>query len=135
MAVLRSNHATDRHSMKRAWYRAAGIVGILAIVFAQVVTAAYACSSSPPSPKDEHGAAARPCDSVEDLPALCIKHCQEEPQNAQDPLPGAISFPVVLLYRSRTVAEPARRSQPVEAPKLLRSPPLPLAIRNCCFRI
>ena len=121
--------------MNRVWRRLIGIFSIGAIVFAQMTTAAYACRIVPVTPKAVESVSSMPCDQDADAPALCIKHCQDEPQKSPDTNWSGVSLGFVPLYWVPLAVEPSPQQLPVASPALLHAPPLALSIRNCCFRI
>ena len=121
--------------VNRIWRRFIGILGIVAIVFTQMATAAYACRIVPVAPASMQPVSSMPCDQDADSPALCIKHCQDEPQKSPDADWSTFSLGFVPLYWSLLAVEPSPRYFPVVSPTLLHAPPLALSIRNCCLRI
>ena len=121
--------------MKRARRAIIGLLGIAAILFAQAVTAAYACRMTLAAANAPGAAVSTPCDDDADNPVLCLKHCHDEPQKAQDAYgdgPPAVFVPIVALAAAPRLVP---HGLPAIMPSLLHAPPLALSIRNCCFRI
>ena len=123
--------------MNRFTRKLASLLGIVAVIFAQLAVSAHACPMQFVAMDEFPVAAASAADSSgagDESPALCQKHCEHASQNINDtPQPLAFvaltpSFVVTLL------PEPA-------APRLASARVLqdatspPHAIRNCCFRI
>ena len=121
--------------MKQSWRRFVGVLGILAIGFAQVVYAAYACPLPPAAAGIAQSGTSEACEQDFVNPALCIKYCQDEPQKAPDASWDSISFDFVPLYSIALTFEAPSRYLPIASPTLLHARPLPVSIRNCCFRI
>jgi hypothetical protein len=126
--------------MKAAWRRAISIMGIGAILFAQLAVAAYACPMlTPPLSDLQFGQAA--AESTADAPvldssALCQRHCQDDQQNVNDSavVAAAIAF-VPAFSMPLDVVAPTPAIHSLAAPSLYDASPPPLAIRHCCFRI
>src|SRR6266849_6035107 len=68
--------------MRKTWSRIGGILGIAAILFAQVAMASHACSMIAPASVTGHSATN--LDAVQpdvDNPGLCQKHCEDGGQS------------------------------------------------------
>ena len=110
------------------------MIGILAILFAQVTLSAYACPGFAVATEVQDSS--MPCDSGNfNSPAICFKHCQDEPQTTLDAPWSAASFAFIPVYWSRLAPEATPQSVAVASVALLHALPLPFSIRNCCFRI
>lgn len=121
--------------MNRVLRRFIGLLSLAAIAFAQIATAAYACRFVPGAPEAVESISSMPCERDTEAPALCIKHCQDEPQKSTDTCGSGPSQAFVPLYWFTLAVEPSARRLPVMSPELLHAPPPALSIRNCCFRI
>jgi hypothetical protein len=126
--------------MKAAWRRVIGIIGIGAILFAQLAVAAYACPMLTP-PQAEVQVSQPTGESAPDAPAsdssaLCQRHCQDDQQTVND---GAVVAAVIAFVPAFSlpleVVPPTPAIQSLAAPSLYDASPPPLAIRHCCFRI
>ena len=121
--------------MKAAWRRVICILGIGAILFAQLAVAAYACPMLTPAQAEVQ--VSQPAgESSPDSPALCHRHCQDDQQHVND---GAVVAAIIVFMPAFSLpldvvaAIPAIHS--LAAPSLYDASPPPLAIRHCCFRI
>ncbi len=115
---------------------------VLAIVFTQLATAAYACPALDAS-DPAAGNAAMPCAEMmgagmvldADQPGLCQQHCQfGNTQQAGDPA-HAFALPEVtraLLF----IVSPASDAHvaPAAAPQVRRNAAPPLSVLHCCYR-
>ena len=118
---------------------------VLAVLFTQLATAAYAC---PAGRSDATTTVAVPCAEMvavsmaldAEQPALCMQHCQFG--NTQLPPDAGLGLqaPAVALTM-RFVVAPALPAGACGPPLLQRervhdrTPPLALSIANCCWRI
>lgn len=118
---------------------------VLALLFTQLATAAYAC---PAGRSDATTTTAVPCAEMvavgmaldAEQPALCMQHCQFG--NTQQPPDAGLGLqapPVALTTRFVVAPTPAAGAC---GPPLLqrervhdRTPPLAFSIANCCWRI
>lgn len=125
--------------MSRCFRKFVGLLSILAVLFAQLAVAAYACPIGAPDAAGELSMSSRsPAagDVAIATSALCQKHCQNEQQNFGDQVsfvpPFAFAPSIVM-----TVADVRDASAKPSAfiPALLRATSPPLSISNCCFRI
>ncbi|MCY7389798.1 MAG: hypothetical protein LH481_17385 [Burkholderiales bacterium] len=114
------------------------LFSMVAMVFAQLAVAAYAC---PMQFQGLDGAVATVSASAPDAgerdtgsPALCKKHCENGQQNVNDSpqSPASVSFETALTL---TMQPATSRDAPVAVPSLRNATAPPHAIRNCCFRI
>lgn len=128
--------------MNRITRKLVSLLGIVAVVFAQLAVSAYACpvqfmgmdEASTVNLVREVHSNGRDAES----PALCQKHCDNGQQNVNDtpqpqafvPLAQAPAFIVTLLPDP-----PSPLAATPLVPSLLRTTAPPLSIRNCCFRI
>lgn len=118
------------------------LLSIVAMVFAQMAVAAYAC---PMQFQGLDNAVAKVSASAADAgesdsasPALCKRHCENEQQNVNDSpqAPAAFSFETALTLTLPLVMQSATlRDAPVTTPSLRNATAPPLSIRHCCFRI
>ena len=126
--------------MNRFARKLASLVGIVALIFAQLAVSAYACPlqvigfDEAAAEIDGPGTNASGRDA--DSPALCQQHCQNGQQNINDtaqPLAFVSPAPVLAV---NLLLEPAK-SLTATAPTddLLHATSPPHAILNCCFRI
>jgi hypothetical protein len=126
--------------MSRITRKLIALLGIAAVLFAQLAVSAYACPLQDMESDDVVAVAGTASDSRDlrdtDSPALCQKHCENGKQNINDtPQPPLI----VSLSPTFTVtvvnAGPASLAAASPIPSLLRATSPPLSICNCCFRI
>jgi hypothetical protein len=120
--------------MKSAWRHVISLIGIGAILFAQLAVAAYACPMLTPQADVQVSQAAD--ESIPGSPALCERHCQDDQQNVNDgaAVPTVIAF-VPSFSLPLELAPPSPAIHSLAAPSLFDASPPPLAIRHCCFRI
>ncbi len=112
-----------------------GWLAIVALLFAQLAVAAYACPEAvEPATSPAASFAKTPCDQLDaELSNLCQKHCHDAEQSqAAAPLPPAFT-PGFTVHLQATVPETS--ISPLEQRSLLHIHPPPITIRNCCFRI
>ena len=118
---------------------------VLALLFTQLATAAYAC---PAGRSNATTTAGVPCAEMvavgmaldAEQPALCMQHCQFG--NTQQPPDAGLGLqapPVALTMRFVVApAPPAGACGPPQSQLERvhdRTPPLALSIANCCWRI
>ena len=113
------------------------LLGIVAVVFAQLAVSAYACPMQFIG-DDDTVAAFEPNSSGRDAesPALCQKHCENGQQiinDAPQPLAAVTSAPAPDV--TPTINQAEQSSAVAVSPSLLRVTAPPLAVRNCCLRI
>ena len=123
----RSHGSMNRSSLAR---RIASLLGIAAIVFAQVALAVHHCDA----PRIAHVSMTAPCHSTSDAPA-CPAHCEDQVQTV-DSLPIVASFDFVptfalRLYEVDKGVMPCARLDPA----LHHATSPPASIRNCCLRV
>lgn len=115
--------------------KATGWLAIIALLFAQLAVAAYACPKvAAPDASAATIHAQTPCEQLDDaLSNLCQKHCHdaEQPQAAAALPPAFAPAFVVQLDPSALEVSLTRLEQHV----LLRVHSPPLTIRNCCLRV
>jgi hypothetical protein len=122
---------------------------VLAILFAQLATAAYAC----PAHREASGAAAQadppmPCGQMmgsgmaldPEQPGLCQQHCQfgntqQAGDAAQLLLPHAVTLGPIRTWPPALAPEPAHAAWTGHQLRRERAPPLPHSIAHCCFRL
>ena len=122
--------------MNRLWRKLIGLLGIFAILFAQVAVSAYACPGLAAPTKAQAQDSSMPCDDGDSgSPAICFKHCQDEPQKTPDAPWSMASLAFIPLYWSRIAPEAVTQTGAAASAVLLHAPPLPIPIRNCCLRI
>ena len=113
--------------MRGTWNKVGSILGIAAILFAQVAVAAHACSMTAESTVAEQHMA--------DNPTLCQKHCEDGDQSLKQSsgssLPGAFAPSFVVNVDAPALQLPRAVFSPAD---YVRSAPPPLTIRNCRFR-
>ena len=117
----------NRSSLAR---RITSLLGIVAIVFAQVALAVHHCDAT----RMPHVSMAAPCHATSDVPA-CPAHCEDQLQTV-DTLPLVASFDFVPIFALRLYdvdkdAMPCARLDPA----LLHATSPPASIRNCCLRV
>lgn len=126
-------------TMNKRWGRLTAWLGIIAIVFAQLAVAAYACPLEIAVGSGASGAssvaAPSPCDKVDMQQAnLCEKHCHDS-QQSQAAAPamhaGFIPGYIVVVHLSSWLGSAGAMNDAV----LLHATSPPATIRNCCFRI
>ena len=126
--------------MNRVTRKLVSLLSIVAVVFAQLAVAAYACplefvgldETIDVVGAPETNSSGRDAQS----PALCQKHCENAQQNVNDTPPSAFvslesAVFVVTLVMDRAAPPPAKAS----TSSLLHATSPPLSIQNCCFRI
>lgn len=125
--------------MNRVTRKLISLLGIVAVLSAQLAVSAYACPMQFMA-LEEAAAVTAPDENAggQDLtsPALCQKHCENGQQNVNDtPQPLAAISAGQALVVALIVDPPAPLSAIVLAPSLLHATSPPLSIRHCCFRI
>ena len=125
--------------MNRVTRKLVSLLGIVAVLSAQLAVSAYACPMQFMA-LEEAAAVAAPDANAGGLdltsPALCQKHCENGQQNVNDtPQPLAAISAGQALVVALNVDPPAPLSAIVLAPSLLHATSPPLSIRHCCFRI
>jgi hypothetical protein len=123
---------------------------VFALLFMQIATSAYACpliaASSVP-------AEAMPCAGMmadasapsgidqmaqTDQPSLCIKHCQADPQGVDEGHAPVLSAPALVTMLALVPAGEATGDTPIPPgaqAEQRATPPPPIAVLNCCWRI
>lgn len=128
------------HRSTRRWL---GGLLVLAILFTQFATAAYACPGLARGSTAVQGSdASTPCDMDPAQPGLCRAHCQfgstqtpaADVQLDAAPVAAllALFLPGLAIAAPRGASAPGRRER---ARRRDRSPPRALSILHCCFRI
>lgn len=126
--------------MNRFTRKFVSLVGITAVLFAQLAVSAYACPLQFMGLDDAvtmvSAHAANSSERAVGSPALCQKHCENGEQNVND----TPQSPVSVLFASAVFAILSLdwiASVPVTItkPALLHATSPPLSICNCCFRI
>ena len=124
---------------------------MLAVLFTQLATAAYACPML--GVAVEQGAASAdeevmPCAAMmtgaagvmldAEQPGLCLQHCQGGSQTIDQSNPASVPAPALLPTLTVRESEPARLHRPAwVAHQRSRqgAPPLPHSIDHCCYRL
>jgi hypothetical protein len=126
--------------MNRFSRKLVSLLGIAAVMFAQLAVSAHACPmqlmgmGEPAAVVASTEATADEADAGS--PALCQKHCENSPQNATDsPQPLVLFSPEPAFAISLAMEIAALLPVATLTPSLLRATSPPLSIRNCCFRI
>ncbi|MEO8386546.1 MAG: hypothetical protein ABI583_14950 [Betaproteobacteria bacterium] len=126
--------------MSRVTRKLVSLLGIAAVLFAQLAVSVYACPLQLAGSVQVSGAA----DTAEidasgrdpASPALCQKHCDNGQQNVND-VPASLAFvsffPAFMI--SLPIDPPAPLAATAPARSLLHATSPPHSIRNCCFRI
>jgi hypothetical protein len=118
----------------------ASILGIAALLFAQVAVSAYACPMQFMQ-QDASVAMSGGYEETSDAPdadssPLCQKHCEGGQQNVND----TVQAPIFVAVETGRVAPQSLATTALIEPTvslsfLSHSTSPPLSIRNCCFRI
>jgi hypothetical protein len=120
---------------------------VLATLFTQLATAAYACPTG--AATRTGSAAAPPCGMAmadgatmaqidPDQPGLCVQHCQAPSQALDQGQPPSVSPPSAVAALTVTTAPQAVPESVAWTSQSLRRdriPPPPHSILHCCFRI
>jgi hypothetical protein len=114
------------------------LLGIVAVVFAQLLVSAYACPMLLMGADDVSAATPQADTCADDMasPALCQKHCENAQQNINDapqPLAGVALAPAFAVKLPAVMG--MALSVPALQPSLLHATSPPHAIRHCCWRI
>lgn len=116
-------------------------IAIVALLFAQLSVAAYACPTSTARGADVEMAIdcagmASQADRDEAAPTLCAEHCHYGQQSDQPRTPSAPAVSLISLYVVPLVTAPLEPSRPaIVSFSLLAARPPPHTILHCCFRI
>jgi hypothetical protein len=122
---------------------------VLAILFTQVATAAYACPMATAALGQGTAAmAAMPCAEMMpgggataldlEQPGLCMHHCQDGSLALDQTNPESVPAPALLPALTVRMPDPAGLASPTWAARQRireRAPPLPHSIDHCCYRI
>jgi hypothetical protein len=128
--------------MKRIWRKMMAGLGVLALFFAQLAVAAYACPTLVNVPmagmtEVATASAAAPCQKVDQEQAnLCKQHCEQAVQSIDTTAPAVIDAPVLPLIAIavQVGARPAVK-QSLQDNLLTQKAGPPLSVRNCRFQI
>lgn len=126
--------------MNRFTRKLVSLLGIAAVLFAQLAVSAHACPMQlmgPDMVADTAGAADENSGGTDtDSPALCQKHCEHAQQSVNDN-PQTLAFVTFEPAFEFTILidAVARITSTAPSPALLHPTSPPLSIRNCCFRI
>jgi hypothetical protein len=120
--------------MNRLTRKLVSLLGIVAVVFAQLSVAAYAC------PKQFMGLDAIAVEATESSdsvsPLLCQKYSEAGQQNINDTAPTMATQSVDCVRINPVMQDSfAPLAAANFAPTLHHATSPPLPIRNCCFRI
>jgi hypothetical protein len=109
------------------------LLAVASILFAQVALSAYACPMKTDVPSSAPGK--MPCD--DDVPsALCVMHCADQPQKANDKVSDVVPASFVPSFWMTVALPSVIGPRSIDARRAcVRTSPIPLSIRNCCFRI
>jgi len=126
--------------MNRLTRKLVSLLGIAAVMFAQLAVSAHACPMQFMG-MDEAAAGVASTEATAGeadagSPALCQKHCENAQQSATDsPQPPVLLFlePAFVAPLAMDPAAPLTATS--RTPSLQRTTSPPLAIRHCCFRI
>lgn len=126
--------------MSRITRKLIALLGIAAVLFAQLAVSAYACPLQDTASDDVAAVAGSASGSRDlrdaDSPALCQKHCENGKQNVNDtPQPPLIVSLSPIFSVTVINAGPASPATASPIPSLLRATSPPLSISNCCLRI
>jgi len=122
---------------------------VFALLFMQLATAAHACGrlAAPDAQRTVTQAQATPCaemmqDSSSstpvDQPPLCLKHCQPDPQGVDAGHAPALSAPAVVSVLPLVLPDEAMGDMPMPPgaqAEQRATPPPPIGILHCCWRI
>ena len=122
---------------------------VLAVLFTQVATAAYACPMTASVVGENAGSAsapAMPCAEMmangvaldPEQPGLCMQHCQGGSQTFDNASPATVPTPVWLPTPAVRLPDAAKLSLPAwvaQQRSRERDPPLAHSIDHCCYRI
>ena len=120
------------------------LLGVSAILFAQIAVAAYACPAFASSQVNEQVTAMdmsnteAPCVEMDANQAnLCVEHCQYGQQSFDHPVAPVVFAVADLPYILVRLGDPAvvGSTQEYAQSLLTRITAPPLSVRNCCFRI
>lgn len=128
--------------MNRFTRKLVSLLGIAAVVFAQLAVSAYACPlpfigleeavATVDAGVAEKNASGRDAKS----PALCQKHCENGQQTVNDTPQPLTTFSVVRAFViTLLIAPPVPLQATVLPPSLLHAITPSLSIRHCCFLI
>jgi hypothetical protein len=126
--------------MNRFTRKLISLLGIVAVVFAQLAVSAHACPMQFMGLDDAMAATGMPAADASESnamsPALCQKHCENAQQSVNDtPQAAVLSSPEPVLPVALLTVAVAAIPVPTLTPSLLHATSPPHAIRNCCFRI
>ncbi len=117
------------------------MVAIVALLFAQLSVAAYACPAAPARHADVEMAAdcagiMNPADWDEAAPNLCAEHCHYGQQSDQPRSPSAPTVSLISLYVVPLTPAQFEPNRPaVVSFSFLAARAPPHTILHCCFRI
>jgi len=115
----------------------AALLGMAALLFANLAVAAYACPMMASALEANSSATAMTSASDSfDLssPSLCQAHCQDGQQNVADNGPTVLPF-IASFTATLHLDAPLPFHSAGSPPALLHATSPPLTIRHCCFRI
>lgn len=130
--------------LNRLMRKSIALLGISAILFAQIAVAAYACPAFASSQINEQVSAMDmsdtepPCAEMDAKQAnLCVEHCQYGQQSLDHPVAPVVFAVADLPYVIARLGDPAvvESTQENAQSLLTRTTAPPLSVRNCCFRI
>ena len=130
----------------RRWLSACTVFALLLMQFAGLAHACPLLAAADLQGRPEQ-VQAMPCADTmvqasepvpKDLPVVCVKHCQPEPQGVNASVGPMLSPPLVMSMLPVAATDELTADAPVRratdaAPRA--TPPPPLSILNCCWRI
>jgi hypothetical protein len=127
--------------MSRFHRKIVSLIGIFALLFAQLAGSAYACPFQMQGIADTAMAGSAESDGPTAAldpasPALCEQHCQYGKQSINDapqPMASVVLAPAFVVTLDCPSVLPTTSA--AAAPSRLYDSSPPLSIRNCCFRI
>lgn len=138
---LRYTNGMFLNRIMRKWI---ALLGVSAILFAQIAVAAYACPAFASSQVNEQVTAMdmsnteAPCAEMDVKQAnLCVEHCQYGQQSLDHPVTPVVFAVADLPYVLARLGDPVvvESTQQYAQSLLTRTTAPPLSVRNCCFRI
>lgn len=121
--------------MTRTRRRITGLLGIAALLFAQLAVSVHACPKQAEAALPAEAHASMPCEEMAAADtSLCQKHCSgsEQVQGSGPVVPATFAPAFVATVDLPVLAHGA---VPPADPALLHATSPPPTIRNCCFRI
>jgi hypothetical protein len=133
--IRRSAAVYALHMLNRSFRRFIAFAALCLMLAGQWGLAAHACDRMANVTMHAPCAEAMDCESSMHESNLCMKHCQDEPQNAGDVSPQAGVAVAPLSVAMLPTAPAGVDSTEPATPALARATAPPLTIRHCCWRI